>query len=104
MGSQGVVAPHVVTFHADGSFGAIYSDDLAELLRELGPTETTRISDVEPEGDGWMVWIRGWVHARLTGCLIGSCLASKRGYRLGGRFATRAEALAAEVRYLEAVL
>lgn len=80
---------HIITFEDDGTASAIYSDLLAPYLRDLGHVQTTRASDVEPEGDGWGVQIRAWVPG---------------GARRIGPFATREAALVAEVAYLRAVL
>lgn len=42
-----------VVVDADGSIRAIYSDDLAPILRAVGSTTVRRASNVEPDGDGW---------------------------------------------------
>lgn len=81
-----------LTFLDDGTVGAIYTDEAAEYLRDLSPTgsvEVRRASDVEPAGDGWVAAMRVWVP--------GGAVALPAA-------ATRAEALAAEARYLESVL
>lgn len=76
---------YILTFHPDGRVGAIYSDQIVSLLRELGETEIRRASDVEPDGAGWSAWIRDWVPGGATKL---------------GPFPTRTEALVAEVAYL----
>ena len=80
---------HVIVFDCDGTAGALYADALAPLFTHLGHAATRRASDVEPDGAGWTATIRAWVP--------GGSLAF-------GPYATRAEALAAEVAYLERVL
>ena len=72
-----------------GKFGAIYADALRPYFDALGQSVTQRASDVEPDGDGWSASIREWV---------------PNGTVVLGPFPTRAEALAAEVEYLERVL
>jgi len=72
-----------------GKFGAIYDDRLKIYFDALGQSMTQRASDVEPDGDGWTAEIRAWVPG---------------GSRRLGPYPTRAEALAAEVEYLRAVL
>jgi hypothetical protein len=68
----------------DGIVTAIYSDSLVDLLAE-GRTEIKRVSAVEPTSDG-----NGWL----------ADLAVVNGPVLGP-FPLRAEALAAEVAWLE---
>jgi len=100
------MAEHVLTFH-DGRVGAIYDDAIGPLLRELGPTVTRRATHVEPWEDGWAVWITGWVRRAAAGqhCWGLVCPDIPRmAENLLGPFPTRAAALAAERRYLEAVL
>lgn len=80
-----------ISIDLDGVATAIYSDDLADLFDALGDAEISRASDVEPDGcGGWVATMR----ASFTGC----CPVKLGSYRL------RAEALAAEVEYLEKAL
>lgn len=72
-----------LVFGVDGGMSTIYSDDTAELLRQLGDVETMRASHVEPDGAG------GWTAdmAPVGGPVLGP-------------FSTRAAALSAEVAWL----
>lgn len=84
----------VLTFEDDGTAGAIYTDEIAEYLRDLSPDGTInvqRASEVEPtpDGQGWVATMRPWVPGGAV--------------ELPAR-PTRAEALAAEVQYLYMVL
>jgi hypothetical protein len=72
-----------ITFDADGTARFIHDDDIAGLLREIGPVEVKRASHVEPYGDGWTVDM------------------SPVGGPLLGPFETRAFALAFEVEWLK---
>ena len=73
-----------------GVIEAIYSDDLAGLC-ELGAATITRASNVEPSSLGWFV------------TMIGD--DSHEAFALQARtFRRRADALAAEVEYLESRL
>jgi hypothetical protein len=72
----------------DGEIMAIYSDDLVGLI-DLGRAEITRASDVEPTSlGGWRVSMRDDTSAAAF------ALQSRT-------FKRRADALAAEVAYLE---
>jgi hypothetical protein len=68
-----------------GAVTAIYSDDLADLAGKASRVEIRRASAVEPAPDG------GWAATMNDGTVLGP-------YKL------RAEALAEEVKYLEAKL
>lgn len=70
-------------FGSDGIVRAIYDDDLADLLSELGEPHTQRASHVEPDGSGW------------------SADLSPVGGPILGPFTTRREALSAEVEWLD---
>jgi hypothetical protein len=70
-----------VVIDADGSLMAIYDDELAGLLDE-GTATITRASNVEPDAAGY------WVATMADGAVLPACKL-------------RAEALAAEVAYLE---
>ena len=73
-----------------GAITAIYSDELAPLI-ELGAATITRASNVEPSSLGWFV------------TMIGD--DSHEAFALQARtFRRRADALAAEVEYLESRL
>ena len=73
-----------------GAITAIYSDELAPLI-ELGAATITRASNVEPSSLGWFV------------TMIGD--DSHEAFALQARtFRRRADALAAEVKYLESRL
>lgn len=75
-----------VIIEANGTLRHIYSDDLAEMDASLGTATTKRASDVEPAASGDIGWT---AHMGRVG---GPSL---------GPFATRAEALANEVDWLE---
>jgi hypothetical protein len=83
----------VLTFDAEGRFGALYSDDLLPYLDTLtapGSVITRRASDVEPNSWGqWMVYIRAWVPG---------------GAKVFGPFRLRSEALECEVDYIRKVM
>lgn len=97
-----------IVFEEDGTATAIYSDGLAEYLRDLSPDGTIvvrRASSVEFDSDlqGWVVFVNGSVGERGVLCAEkktpginqpGGCCAHP----------TREAALAAEVAYLEGVL
>lgn len=76
---------------ATGTVGAIYSDDVMPLLRDVTADLTTRrASDVEPdEAGGWTATMRPWVPGGTVAL---------------GSFPTRTQALEAEVEYLRRVL
>lgn len=93
------MASHLIVVDADGTFGALYDDAIAELLAEVAAPGTLRIrraSDVEPveAGLGWRVAIRAWVPG-------GGVVLGPGGVGDPTPFPTRAAALAAERRYLE---
>lgn len=69
---------------ADGEVTMIYSDETAELLEELGEATVERVSNVEPVAGGWQATM-------IDGAVLPV-------YRL------RADALAAEVEYLNSKL
>lgn len=74
-----------------GEITAIYSDELVELI-EQGKATITRVSDVEP---GSILNRHGWIAIMRES-------SNPIAYRPTlGPFKTRAEALAAEVAYLE---
>ena len=75
--------PLRVVVEADGALSFIYTDELRPLV-DLGHAATCRVSNVEPDGDGWS--------AQMVD-----------GPKLGP-FRLRSEALDAEVAYLEARL
>lgn len=76
---------HVRINKQTGVVTAIHDDDLMPLLREIGTPETSRASDVEPQGDG--TWT-----ADLT----------KSGGPVLAGFARRDEAIEAELAWLRA--
>ena len=72
---------HKIKFDAAGGFKAIYSDEIADMVRECGPSTITRGSHVEPTPNGQ------WTAAMIGGPTLGP-------------FLTRQEALNAEVLWL----
>jgi hypothetical protein len=68
-----------------GEVRCLYSDEMADVLKEVGPSKIRRASHVEPTPEG------EW----------GADLSPVGGPVLGP-FGTRAEALSAEVEWLEA--
>lgn len=104
--AEGGMKTYVLTFGDDG-VRAIYADELVPLFDALGPRVTRRISEVEPDGDGWSAWIATTAHGaggrasdplscELDGHAIRAC---PHAVKLGP-FVTRAEALAAEIDFL----
>ena len=73
---------HEVIIDSSGRIRTVYSDALAPTLAKLGAVSIARASMVEPGAGGWL-----------------ADLAAVRGPVLGP-FALRAEALAAEVKWL----
>jgi hypothetical protein len=80
--------PNAVFIRTDGSVQFVYSDDLADALRPLGPQTVTRASHVEPDASG------GWT-ADMSLLAPGVVL---------GPFPRRDEALAAEAAWLDEFL
>lgn len=72
-----------IIFDTHGNARCIYSDDAADLLRDVGHIRIARASHVEPDENG------KW----------GADLRQCRGPKLGP-FDTRSEALAAEIKWL----
>lgn len=100
---EGVVA--ALVFHDDGSVGGVYTDEALGYLRDLAPdgrVVVERASRVEfdNEQQGWVATVPGNVAARYhpCRCSTGDCPRAKV---VLGPFATRAEALDAEVEHLE---
>ena len=75
---------HDIIIDRDGNLKTIYSDDAADLIALVGEATITRASHVEPGNGGWMVDM-----APVGGPTFGP-------------FALRADALAAEVAWLQA--
>lgn len=73
-----------ISIEPDGTIRFIHDDEIAGILREIGPIETHRASHVEPYGDGWTADL------------------SPMGGGLYGPFETRAFALQFEVAWLKA--
>ena len=46
---------HKIKFDAAGGFKAIYSDEIADVVRDVGPVKITRASMVEPDENGQWV-------------------------------------------------
>lgn len=83
---------HDLVFDEDGAVHFVYDDVLLPIVKALvtpGTLEITRASDVEFEDGAWVPRIRAWVPGGAV------CL---------GGFETRAQAVAAEVQYLERAL
>lgn len=78
--------------NCDGSIEHVYDDTLSGLLQEHGEARTERASHVEPFGSGWMADM-----SPVGGPML---LDWSRGGK-GVPFATRAEALAAELAWLD---
>jgi hypothetical protein len=77
---------HEIFIRPDGSIQFIYSDQVMEALRDLGPAITARASRVEPTADG-----KHWTAEINTTELEDIVL---------GPFETRQEALDEEVRFV----
>ena len=79
--------PTEINISPEGEAMAVYSDDLAPILAELGPLHVERASHVEFDNGRamWGVW-------------------SQAGRDTGQRFTTRAEALAGEVANISTLL
>jgi hypothetical protein len=77
------MSEHLISADENGNLQFIYSDEIA-FLSDLGQTETHRVSDVEPDGEG------GWVAdmARVSGPKLGP-------------FNLRGDALTAETDYIK---
>ena len=75
----------IVTVGPDGAVAAVYDDELAEVLRDLGSFEVRRASHVEFDGvlQGWMIEM------------------TEYGGFVAGPFRTRQAAVLWEVAYLE---
>lgn len=78
------MASTLLAIDADGSARALYSDDDRELYAALGAPTVTRASHVEPCADGWAADL-----SPVAGPVLGP-------------YATRADALAAEVAWITA--
>jgi len=71
-----------IVFLKDGTARFVYSDAIAGFMRDVGKLRTARASNVEPMNDGWAVDL------------------SPVGGPILGPYATREEALRAEVDWL----
>lgn len=76
---------HTIRVEADGAICAVYADDLIGVTEAIGDARICRASHVEPAPDG-----SGWTAdlAPMAGPILGP-------------FARRADALAAEVAWLD---